>query len=136
MSSLYNYSDAYMLVKRNVTVANTASTDPDSSNTNKNIILENSAPFTNCITKIINFSVGNIRDLNIVMSINNLIQYNNNYAKTPEGLSILQIESALNDNSVFVHSDGNNDTDSFNFFKKIAGRAGSSCAENVEVMVN
>ena len=89
MSSLYNYSDAYMLVKRNVTVANTAATDPDSSNTNKNIILENSAPFTNCITKIINFSVGNIRDLNIVMSINNLIKYNNNYAKTPEGLSIL-----------------------------------------------
>ena len=86
MSSLYNYSDAYMLVKRNVTVANTAATDPDSSNTNKNIILENSAPFTNCI---INFSVGNIRDLNIVMSINNLIEYNNNYAKTPEGLSIL-----------------------------------------------
>ena len=45
-------------------------------------------------------------------------------------------ESALNDNSVFVHSDGNNNTDSFHFFKKITGRAGSNCAENVEVMVN
>ena len=42
-------------------------------------------------------------------------------------------ESALNDNSVFVHSDGNNNTDSFNFFKKITGRAGSNCAENVKL---
>ena len=53
-SSLCDYSDAYILVKRNVTVNNTATAGADANNTNKKVILKNCAPFTNCISKINN----------------------------------------------------------------------------------
>ena len=43
-SSLCDYSDAYILVKGNITVNNTAAAN----NTNKKVIFKNCAPFTNC----------------------------------------------------------------------------------------
>ena len=39
-------------------------------------------PFTSCISKIYNTQVDNVKDLNVVMLIYNLIEYSNNYAKT------------------------------------------------------
>ena len=50
-SSLFDYSDAYVLVKGAITVNNTAATSANANNTNKKVIFENCAPFTNCITK-------------------------------------------------------------------------------------
>ena len=49
-SSLCDYSDAYILVKGNITVNNT----PAANNTNKKVIFKNCAPFTSCISKINN----------------------------------------------------------------------------------
>ena len=51
-SSLYDYSDAYILVKGNVTVAK--ETDAAPNNAHKKVILKNSAPFTKCISRINN----------------------------------------------------------------------------------
>ena len=51
-SDLCDYSDAYILLKRNITVANTAAAGSAVNNTNKKIILKNCAPFTDCITAI------------------------------------------------------------------------------------
>ena len=51
-SSLCGYSDAYILVKGNVTVNNTAAAGADANNTNKKVIFKNYGPFTNCISKI------------------------------------------------------------------------------------
>ena len=51
-SSLCDYSDAYILVKGNVTVNNTAAAGADAKNTNKKVIFKNYGPFTNCISKI------------------------------------------------------------------------------------
>ena len=51
-SSLCDYSDAYILVKGNITVYNTAAAGADANNNNKKVILKNCAPFTNCISKI------------------------------------------------------------------------------------
>ena len=45
-SSLCDYSDAYILVKGNITVNNTAAADADANNTNKKVIFKNFAPFT------------------------------------------------------------------------------------------
>ena len=42
-SSLCDYSDAYILVKGNITVNNTAA-DADANNTNKKVIFKNCAP--------------------------------------------------------------------------------------------
>ena len=52
-SSLCDYIDAYILVKGNVTVNNTADADAAANNTNKKVIFENCVAFTNCLSKII-----------------------------------------------------------------------------------
>ena len=53
-SSLCDYSDAYILVKGNSSVNNTAAADTDANNTNKKVIFKNCPPFTDCINKINN----------------------------------------------------------------------------------
>ena len=53
-SSLYDYSDAYILVEETITVNDTSPTGAALNNTDKKVIFENSAPFTNCISKINN----------------------------------------------------------------------------------
>ena len=53
-SSLYDYSDAYVLAKGTITVPNTEAADADANNTNKKVIFKNCAPFINCISKIDN----------------------------------------------------------------------------------
>ena len=81
-SSLYKYSDAYILVKGNVTVNNIAAEGVASTNTNKKVIFKNLAPFTNCKIKINNTQIDNAEYIDIVMPMYNLIEYNDNYSKT------------------------------------------------------
>ena len=68
-SSLCDYSDAYILVKGNITVNNTAAAN----NTNKKVIFKNCAPFTNCISKINNKDIDNAKYIDILMLMYNLI---------------------------------------------------------------
>ena len=58
-SSLCDYSDAYILVKGNITVNNTAADGAAANNTNKKVIFKNCAPFTNCISEINNTQIDN-----------------------------------------------------------------------------
>ena len=51
-SNLCDYSDSYIRVRENITVPNTAAAGAAVNNANKKVILKNSAPFTDCITKI------------------------------------------------------------------------------------
>ena len=44
-TSLCDYSDAYILIKGTITVANIAAADADANNTNKKVIFKNWAPF-------------------------------------------------------------------------------------------
>ena len=60
-SSLCDYSDAYVLVKRTITVPNTAAAN----NGDKKVILKNCAPFTDCISKINNVQVDNAKDIDV-----------------------------------------------------------------------
>ena len=55
-SSLCDYSDAYILVKGNIAVNNTAGAP---NNTDKKVIFKNCAPFTSCIRKINNTQIDN-----------------------------------------------------------------------------
>ena len=57
--SLCDYSDAYILVKGNIAVNNTAANGAAANNTNKKLIFKNCAPFTNCISKINNTQIDN-----------------------------------------------------------------------------
>ena len=85
-SSLCDYSDAYILVKRNIAVSNTAADGAAVNNTNKKVIFKNCAPFTNCISKINNTQTDNAEYIDIVMPMYNLIEYSDNYSKTSGSL--------------------------------------------------
>ena len=80
-SSLCDYSDAYILVKGNITVNNTAADGAAANNTNKKVIFKNCAPFTNCISKINNTQIDNAEYIDIVMPMYNLIEYSDNHSK-------------------------------------------------------
>ena len=72
-SSLCDHSDAYILVKGNITVNNTAAADIDANNTNEKVIFKNCALFTNCISETNNTQIDNAKDIDIVMPMYNLI---------------------------------------------------------------
>ena len=62
-SSLCDYSDAYKLVKRTLTVLNTTAAGAAANNANKKVIITNCAPFTDSISKInSNTQVDNAKD--------------------------------------------------------------------------
>ena len=82
-SSLCDYSDAYILVKGAITIigagADAAARQADERD--KGVAFKNCTPFTNCISEINNTQVDNAKDIDIVMSMYNLIEYSDNYAK-------------------------------------------------------
>ena len=136
-SSLCDYSDAYILVKGTITVNNTAAQDAAANNTNKKVIFKNCAAFTNCISEINNTQIDNAKDIDIVMSMYNLIEYSDNYAKTTGSLwqycKDIPVRD-VNDNDIFIF-DVNNTTDSFKFKAKITGKTGNKGTKDIEIMV-
>ena len=66
-SSLWDYSDACILVKGNISVNNTAAAAAAASanNTNKKVIFKSCAPFANCISKINNTQIDNVEYIDI-----------------------------------------------------------------------
>ena len=73
ISSFCVYNDAYIFVKRTITVQNTAVADADANNSNKKVIFKNCEPFINCISEVNNIKVDNAKDINIAMAMYNLI---------------------------------------------------------------
>ena len=80
-SDLYDYSDAYILVKGKIAVTN-----PNNSAYDKKLALKNNAPFISCISKRNGELIENAEDLDIVMPMYNLHEYNRNYKKTTASL--------------------------------------------------
>ena len=85
-SSLCDCSDAYIIVKGNITVNSTEAADADANNTNKKVMFKNCAPFTNCISKINNTQIDNVEYIYIVMPMYNLIEYSDKFSKTSGSL--------------------------------------------------
>ena len=77
-SDLCDYADAYILINGTITVAGNQPRDRQ----NRPLILKNNAPFIRCISKINNELNEDAEDLDIVMSICNLLEYSKNYRKT------------------------------------------------------
>ena len=77
-SNLCYFSDAYIIVTGKIII-----TAPDN---NKKLAFKNNAPFNNCITKINNTLIDNTEHLDIVIPMNNLIEYSKNYGKTTGSL--------------------------------------------------
>ena len=105
LSSLCDYTDAYMLVKETIRITgardDTAVRRPDKRS--KGVIFKNCAPFTKCIRKINSTETNNAQDINIVMPMYNLIQYSDSYSKTSGSLS-QYYKDERNDNSESLKS--------------------------------
>ena len=135
-SSLCDYSDAYILVKGNISVTNTAAAGAGANNINRKVIFKNCAPFTNCISEINNTQIDNAKDIDIVMPMYNLIEYSDNYAKTTGSLwKYSKDVPARNDNNEIMVFTRNNLTDSFNFKVKFTGQTKNNGTKDVEIMV-
>ena len=83
-SNLCDYSDAYILVKGNITatapgVNNNANNIRDKRN--RPVILKNNATFFSCITRINGELNEDADDLDIVMPMYNLLEHSKNYKK-------------------------------------------------------
>ena len=135
-SSLCDYSDAYILVKGNITVNNTAPDGAAANNTNKKVISKKCDPFNNCINKINNTQTDNAEYIDITMPMYNLIKYSNNYSKTSGSLwQYCKEIPAINNVGVIVDFNGVNATDSFNFKTKNTGQTNDDGIIKIEIMV-
>ena len=87
-SSLCDYSDAYILVKGKITItgAGDDAAARQADERDKGVAFKNCAPFTNCISEINNTQIDNCKDIDIVMPLDSLLQYGDNYAKTSGSL--------------------------------------------------
>ena len=77
-SNLCDYSDAYILVTGNITVAG--------GNANTKVAFKNCAPFKECRTEINETFVDKTKHINIAMPMYNLIEYSDNYSDTSGSL--------------------------------------------------
>ena len=110
-SSLCDYSDAYILVKGNISVSNSAAADADANNTNKNVVFKICASLIECISKINNTDIDNAQDIDITYCW------------------LLIIEDIVDFN-------GANSTDSLNFKSKVTGQTDNNGRiDNFQIMV-
>ena len=104
-SDLFDFSDAYILVKGDITVdkktftandfdvpnnteANVTATNTANNNAfgEKKLVFKNNAPCINCITKINGIKIDIAADLDVVMPMYHLLEYKKNYKKTTGSL--------------------------------------------------
>ena len=122
-SSLCDYSDAYILVKGKITIGAARQADER----DKGVAFKNCAPFNNCISEINNSQVDNAKDIDLVMPMSNLLEYNDNYAKTSGSLWQYYRDEP---------SDNLADSESFKSKIKITGKTPAAGNEkDVEIMV-
>ena len=80
-SDLCDFSDAYIIVKEDITVTN-----PNNAKRNKAVAFKNNVPFINYISKINDIKMDNAEDLDVVMPMYNLLEYSKNHRKTTGSL--------------------------------------------------
>ena len=134
-SNLCDYSDAYILVKGTITVTalganNGANNIRDKRN--RPLILKNNAPFVSCIT-INGELIEDANDLDIVIPMYNLLEYNKNYTETIGSLYNYyrdELSDDTDDNNFDNMKEVNSNT--FKYKNKITGNtynvnAGADC---------
>ena len=84
-SDLCDYSDAYIVVKVDITLTKTNRRGVIDIR-DRFLEFKSNAPFTNCKSKINYVLIDNAEDLDIVMPMNNLLEYSKNYRKTTGSL--------------------------------------------------
>ena len=90
-STLCNYIDASILVSGTMSVTNTKVQDTDANNNSIKVVLKNYALFTDYINEINNTQVDNAKNLDVVMLMYNLIEYNDKFYGNTIRMSYLLI---------------------------------------------
>ena len=91
-SSLCDYSDAYIFVTGNITVAG--------GDANTKVAFKNCAPFRKCRTEINETFVDDANFINITMPMYNLIEYSDNYSDTSGSLWDFKRDEIVNNANV------------------------------------
>ena len=108
-SNIYDYNDAYILVRGDIT----ATEDPETQ-----VAFKNWAQFTKCITDIYETTIDNAEYLDLVMSMYNLIEYSSNYSETTGSLWFYSKDEATDFNAVIGND---NSFKSFEYKTKLLG---------------
>ena len=99
-SDFCDYSDAYIVVKETIDFLALAANENDKAE--KNVAFKNNAPFRSFISKINSTLIGNGKDLDTVMQIYNLLEYNQNHYLASRSLRNYYWEEIdnINDNAL------------------------------------
>ena len=83
-SNLCDYNDAYILVTGTITITGAGDNDAgkQANERNNGVIFKNFARFTDCISEINNTQTDNAKDIYVVIPMDNLIEYGDNYQNT------------------------------------------------------
>ena len=145
-SGLCDYRDAYILAKGTIIVSNTGRLAVPN-NRNRKISFKNCVPFTDCISEINNTQVGNSKDVDVVMSMYNLIEYGDIYSKTTgRSWQYYRDERVLDNADAIIdfHANDNNNNNNnnnnninsllFKFKEKIADQTDYDGRKDFEIM--
>ena len=133
-SDLCDFSDAYVVVKRSITLAKTDRRRFIDIR-NRFLAFKNNAPFTNCISKINNVLIDKAEDLDVVMPMHNLLGYSKNYRKTIGSLWNYYRDEPDNTPATDYNADPITNSESFKYKSSIAGKitnANQKDGENTE----
>ena len=128
-SDLYDYSDAYIVVKGDIILTKAIKRRPIDIR-NRFLAFKKSAPFTNCISKINNVFVENTEDLDIVTPMYNLLEYSKNYRKTTRSLWNYYRDEPNNLLLNNYNADLIPNSESFKYKSSITGKTSDANQEN------
>ena len=113
--NLCDFSDAYILVTGDIKVADVAA--------NTNVVFKSFAPFTRCVTHINDEHVETAKNLDIILSMYNLLEYSDNYVDSSGSLyKFKRDESSMNDAENPLNVTLDNST-SFKYKASLLGKA-------------
>ena len=118
-SMLYDYKDAYIFVRGDITVTAAPETL---------VVFKNCAWCTKCITKIDGTTLDDAEDLDLVMPMYNFIEYSSNYSETTGHLWLHSKDEATNFNANIENTDN---FKSFKYNAKLLGNNGADSANGI-----
>ena len=120
-SDLCDYADAYILVNGTITVTAAACANNIRDKKNRKLILKNNSALVSCITIINGELIEDTDDLDIVMSMYNLLEYSKNYRKTIGSLYNYYRDELINDNNNNFANRNIVNSNAFKYKNKIIG---------------
>ena len=87
-----DFGNEYIVVEGDITLEG----DNIANKQNKNLAFKNNAPFINCIPKVNRVKIDNAEDLDVVMSMYNLLEYSKTKGKQQEVCgTIIEMNQAI-----------------------------------------